>query len=1051
MAAQPIDGVEGIRQLLLARLTPDEQAPAVRSAARRTLVIAGAGSGKTEVMARRVAWWVGVEAVPKDQIVAFTFTERAAEEMKFRIREWIGRITPTGTDATLSGMYVGTIHAYCMRLLRSLEPDRFHAFEVLDDVGRISLLQRRFHNVLGLAGLRAALTTANGRQAGMYATMELFLNGYDLLNEYGELDVQLPETPAPVELNEEEAWARQATLVTNVGEGPVAQAFAVSAARYYALLQCRRFLDFSTTQAELAHLLESPHHLAMAHEQVSHVVVDEVQDLNPIQDRIVRSLVGEAGHLTAVGDHRQAIFGWRGGRVEIMARWHSELAEDPDAEVLELNRNFRSTPRIIQISNTWSATIQAPGTLPNPQMLWGREQREDYEAAHIGSTSFPDRPAEAAWIAETVAHLVRPNGHGARHDGAEQDRGLTYSDIAVLLRSSTEARAYVDALRARDIPVVFRAGPDLFSQPEVLLFLAALSHMASIDQFVGLPTDARTLPARILRILNCRAVPTDVISAACDALRADGLALPTDAAARLILAGELVQERLRDEPAPTPTRTAPLRSARLKAWLRGRRPLRRVFPQSLLHFLLEEAGVETWDSAEPRAQSAMFHLGQLSRLVTGLETPGWTRPSDLRYQLIALVLWGTQGARAEEAPLLTAPDAVLISTIHGVKGLEYPAVFMADVCSWRFPSSLARRQQPVPFDGPILTTINPADLADDANLNAERRLMYVALTRAERYLFVSSSRPSQFHRQLDPFVAGAAGVVAPLGIDLEGHVEPLISELRRDSRLVTSFSDIRYFLECPHDFYLRKVMGLSPTIDQAFGYGRGVHNVLRAIHTDPQTWAALAAEPDRLRRRIEDLVNSGLFYLRHTTAAPAENMRRRAAEVITEYVLHYADELGRLQFEPEREFETLLEEEQTLITGAIDVVRLDDPPRISIIDFKSGEPQSDAHALDEEEMRLQVTVYGLAAKHELEYEPDRGLVRYLGGDEAGTELQVDLTGGAIAEARAAISETTRSIRQRTYFEGPAETEDPANLRCVRCDFLTFCGMPVARATRERLE
>jgi DNA helicase-2/ATP-dependent DNA helicase PcrA len=179
-------------------------------------------------------------------------------------------------------------------------------------------------------------------------------------------------------------------------------------------------------------------------------------------------------------------------------------------------------------------------------------------------------------------------------------------------------------------------------------------------------------------------------------------------------------------------------------------------------------------------------------------------------------------------------------------------------------------------------------------------------------------------------------------------------------------------------------------------------------------------------------------------------MRRRATEVITEYVLHYADELARLQFEPEREFETLLESEQTLISGAIDVVRLDDPPRISIIDFKSGEPQSDAHALDEEEMRLQVTVYGLAAKHELEYEPDRGLVRYLGGDEAGTELEVDLTGGAIAEARSAISETARSIRERAYFTGPAATANPRERRCANCDFLPFCGMEEARETREAL-
>ena len=100
---------EEIQQLLLDNLT-DDQRKAVRSGKRRVLVVAGAGSGKTEIMARRVAWWVGVESVPKEKIVAFTFTERAAEEMKFRIRSWIQKITPEGQDVALGDMYIGTIH-----------------------------------------------------------------------------------------------------------------------------------------------------------------------------------------------------------------------------------------------------------------------------------------------------------------------------------------------------------------------------------------------------------------------------------------------------------------------------------------------------------------------------------------------------------------------------------------------------------------------------------------------------------------------------------------------------------------------------------------------------------------------------------------------------------------------------------------------------------------------------------------------------------------------------------------------------------------------------
>jgi DNA helicase II / ATP-dependent DNA helicase PcrA len=140
---------QDLRSLLLAGLT-DQQADAVRSGRRRLLIIAGAGSGKTEVMARRVAWWVGVEGVPKDAVVAFTFTDRAAEEMKFRIRQYIQAITPDEGDATLGGMYIGTTHSYCLKLLRELRPEVYHNYDIVDDIARVALVQRCYDYLLGL-------------------------------------------------------------------------------------------------------------------------------------------------------------------------------------------------------------------------------------------------------------------------------------------------------------------------------------------------------------------------------------------------------------------------------------------------------------------------------------------------------------------------------------------------------------------------------------------------------------------------------------------------------------------------------------------------------------------------------------------------------------------------------------------------------------------------------------------------------------------------------------------------------------------------------------
>ncbi|GFN21936.1 ATP-dependent helicase [Thermanaeromonas sp. C210] len=1023
------------REILLQGLKPRQQ-EAVSSVKRRLLVIAGAGSGKTEVMARRVAWWAAVEGVSKGAIAAFTFTERAAEEMKFRIRQHIGRVTPPGEDATLGGMYVGTIHGFCLKVLRELRPTEYHNFDVLDEAARPALVERGYYDVLGLN----ALEERTGKPK--YQTVELFLEAYDLLNEYGELEVALPSAP-PFDQASETAWCKQARLLTDVGSGPLARAFADAAARYYAYLRCRRFLDFSTSQSELLRLLRRDGEaLAALRSRLTHVVVDEVQDLNPVQDQLVCLIVGDAGHLMAVGDHRQAIYAWRGARVELMARLCEELRAADDGQVVELEENFRSTPRIVSLANAWADTIGAVGGLGNPPMKPGNERRNDEDRTHVAVVAFPSREEEAAWIADRIALLVKEKeGVGAFHDAEDGGRGICYADVAILVRSSTDARTYMEALERRGVPAVFRAGPDLFSRPEVLLFTAAFARAVGMDEFMGAPHDPKSLPSRIRAVLGCPPEPEAVLRAACAALHRAGLPLDEDAEERLLLATDLIGRRLglRAGDPPSPQEAGRLRARRLRDWLSQDGSVRRVFPQTLYHLLLEEAGAARWDDGSAGGRKVMFHLGQFSTLIKGIETPGWTSPGDLKNQIIGLCQWGARNARTEEAPLLVPPDAVTIATVHAVKGLEFAAVFLADVCANRFPSGLARHEKELPFEGPILKRINPAALADNENYDDERRLMYVALTRAERYLFVTCSgkRRSRFFREIARLVAEVGGVVEQT--DVPQGIRHLRSEARREFRLATSFTDLCYFLRCPHDFYFRKVLGFAPSISQAFGYGRGIHNLLREVHANPRKWAGLASDPGAVLTAVEELVRRGLFYLRYTTGEPAENMRRKGAEVVSDYVMTYAHELERLVYEPEREFETLIEEEQVLVSGAVDLVRLDDPPRVTLIDFKSGEgPESEAASgLDEGEMRLQIALYGLAARRELQYEPERGLIRYLGEvDPARREVAVALDDAALDAARQTLVETARRIKRREFNAGPA---GEALVRCKACDFRGFCG------------
>ena len=218
-----------------------------------------------------------MEAIPKDRIVAFTFTDAAAEELKFRIRESIQSVTQDDEDSNLGGMFIGTIHAFCLRALRDFAPAAYFMHDVLDEPGRISLLQQGYWGILGLDAVHAAAKDADLARGRMQSG-KLFRDGYDQLNEHGLFDVDLSTEPMPTDVGREREWCFDASLRTAVGASDLAARFADSAARYYAYLRVRRFFDFPTVQSELIRRLQDPSFADAFHSQWTHLVVDEVQD-----------------------------------------------------------------------------------------------------------------------------------------------------------------------------------------------------------------------------------------------------------------------------------------------------------------------------------------------------------------------------------------------------------------------------------------------------------------------------------------------------------------------------------------------------------------------------------------------------------------------------------------------------------------------------------------------------------------------------------------------------------------------------------------------------
>lgn len=1052
--------IEQIKKQLREGLT-DQQQQAVMSDKRRLLIVAGAGSGKTEVMARRVAWWVGVEKVPKENIVAFTFTERAAEEMKLRIRRKLNEISLSDEETSLGEMYIGTIHGFCLNKLREFWPDKYHNYDILEEGARSALIHRSFFNILNMRKMREALQAEKSSNTqGYYETINAFVAAYDLLNDNACFDVALSDEEAPTSLGQEETeWCSRAKMITDTGATDSAKAFAESAARYYAYLHCRHFLDFSASQSECVRCLESdksvfPEHL--------HLVVDEAQDINPVQKRLIDLLVENSGRLTVVGDHRQAIYAWRGARVEIIADLWNEFKNCNKSTIINLQENFRSTPRVVNLANKWSKTISSVHGMETEDMIHGKQSREDHDPSHVALLHFPNsRAKEATWIADAINTLVPDSDMGAIHDkrSGKENRGITLSDIAILVRSSTNARDYMHALAEKNIPSIVRAGPDLFSQPEILLFLSALALTADMDKFIGSPHNKKSLPNRVKSTLGIHdepLTPEAVFMEAAKVVRDnENLQFTTVTGERLLKAAKTIKKRIKGEKF-NQSEVSCFRSSELRSFLTsGPNQLRRVFPQRILHMLLGEGEVDAWDSDHNhrRGQSAMFHLGALSGLITGVETPGWTSAGGYHWQIIGLCQYGEQQGRVEEQPLMVQPDAVSVSTIHAAKGLEFAAVFIADVNAQRFPSSMARQRQRFPLGEQIMQDTNADSLSDNDNHDGERRLMYVGLTRSERFLFVSSNskKQSKFFKELKTMIDEVGGIADATSEQVLQKLRYSKKEHSRDINFATSFSDLRYYFECPHDFYLRKVLGFAPTIDQAFGYGRSVHNLMRSIHSDPNKWASLANDPEQLRQEIRKLINQGLFYLRYTTGEPAENMRRKGERVVADYIRRYVGELEQSSFVPEKPFETVIKfmdnpSAGALVSGEIDLLRSEEPPRVTIIDFKSGHKESDMHKqLSEEQMKRQLGIYALAAKKELEHEPEQGLVRYLDSENSDPEeLRVPLNDASIEQTEHVVSQAVTEIKNRNFNNGPLSQYKN---RCPTCDFINVCGRKEAMAAK----
>ncbi len=599
----------------------DQQRLAVLHVDGPLLIHAGAGSGKTRVLTQRIAYLIEGGYARPWQIMAVTFTNKAANEMKERIGRLVGA---PGRDIT-----IGTFHAICARLLRAEWRQAGRAnFTIYDEADTLALVKE----VMATVGISDKNFSPGAVRAGISKAKN---------------ELTTPEQYQVGRYFEE--------VVRRVYEG------------YQRRLEENRALDFDDLILKtVRHLQEHPERRQYLSNRYRYISVDEYQDTNHAQYLLVKLLASEHRNLCVVGDSDQGIYGWRGADIRNILEFENDY---PDAVVIHLEQNYRSTGTILDAANR----VVSLNRQRKPKNLWTENPR----GAPIRRKVAYDEEQEAAFIVSEIRRLVRMG---------ETPLG----GCAVMYRTNAQSRAIEDACVRDGLPYMLIGGTRFYERREVKDVLAYLRLLANPDDSVAL-----------LRIIN---VPSRKIGAT------TLLALRAWANRHAMSLREVLRHA-----ADVPD-LAPQAVRAVQGFAETLEDLEQAATENnvydLLQYVLQRTGYRAYiqdgsDEGEERWAN-VEELGTVAQDYSGLPP---RESLEAFLENVALV--------SDVDKLRDDSEAVTLITLHAAKGLEFPVVFIAGMEEGIFPHSRA--------------------LEDPSQMEEERRLAYVGITRARQLLYLVSA------------------------------------------------------------------------------------------------------------------------------------------------------------------------------------------------------------------------------------------------------------------------------------------------------------------------
>lgn len=963
------------------------------------LIVAGAGTGKTTVITEKIAHIIKSGLARPEEILALTFTDKAAEEMVERVDALL--------DIGYSELTISTFHTFCQRLIEEYGLDIGISSDpkLITDTESWLLMRQHIYD----------FNLTYYRPLG-----SPYKHIYALLTHFSKCKDEL--ISAQEYLSYAEQLQKDMTGDMNEEEPSRVQELANAYHKYNQLLLDKGMLDFGDLIFYAVKLLQERTSIQHAlQKKYKYILVDEFQDVNWAQYVLVRLLTKE-NQLTVVGDDDQSIYAFRGASVSNILRFKEDF---PTAKSIVLNENYRSTQTILDTAHT-SISHNNPDRLEVKlhinKKLVAHKAEEQTSVHHIHCYTLDD---EVQAVIQQINRLKKEKAN------------TTWDDFCVLVRANNHAESFINGFESAGMPYEFLASAGLYRQPIVL---DAINFLKLLDDYHDHSAIYRLLRAPIFGT-NEHDIQTFVRLAKKKSItyyealqKAQELQLSQKGIEICHKIVNLIQTGIK-------------RSVYEK-------------PSTVLYFFFEESGYLAYlakeeDKGNRSVIRQIYQLKEFFELLRRYEEmiPGAT-VHDFIEHYEHMRESGDEGKLYQPED---TPDSINIMTVHASKGLEFKYVFIVNLVEERFPA----RRRGGDIDIPI-ELIHEQLPEGDAHYQEERRLFYVAVTRAKEQVFFISSedyggtRKKKISRFLSELGYGDKGKNSSHAMKTLTESATTMSTKKSREEIASdgityeppkaySFSQIKTYQKCPYQYKLMHILKIPTKGSAAFSFGSTIHNTLQSFYEKIQQLnsAKQSSLFDTFQEKSQPtIMNSSVvvptlvelisMYERHWIGdwykdkKQREQYYKKGKEILT---LFYRSHEGNWTIPVTLEgwFKIVIGDH--LVHGRIDRIDKQEEGTLEIIDYKTGTGKEKLEAEDKE----QLLIYQIAAQTLPEYR-NIGEVGKLTFYYIQDDIKTSFIGKEkeIEKLKEKLMNTIQEIKQGNFLA------TPNHMVCKYCDYRDIC-------------